>query len=414
MWSIANVQDNSDGSNNEDKKTLVEYLQETKQQLDAQKQTKLAEYQTKISTLTTELRKYTKPYHATQKKHIELELQRLEEELHAVDIGRQWDSVERQSQKYVQLSEQEQLLEKIEKNIGQSGISHRHVDYSNMCITKLQNRAPTIQIKNVPTCSTPSCREQILTYDSIHSTLLCPKCGRTQTFIDATSNLTAYGDEVEITNFSYKKLTHFNDHLTFVQGKESTRVPDAIILQICDTLKNVMGFKKKKYINVDDVSKAMKHLKLRKYYKNRVQIHSKITGRPPQRLSPAQQQRIVHRFRQMQPIFEQRCPTTRSLPYRYCLHRLCEYEGLPEFQRMFALPKNEKKLEAFDNLFVLIIKDLHWDRSKFVLSMDLPKKPKAKTKKRLAAAAADSSTTGTSPAPPAKKRKTKTTIIPTK
>lgn len=378
MWSIANIQENSSetGNGNNQAKTLVEYLQETKQQLESQKQSKITACQQKIDALRIELGKYTKPYHATQKKHVELELQKLQDEMHAIDTDRQWDSVERQSQKYVQLSEQEQLLEKIEKNIGQSGLSHRHVDYSNMCITKLQNRAPTIQIKNVPTCSTPSCREQILTYDSIHSTLLCAKCGRTQTFIDATSNLTAYGDEVEITSFSYKKLTHFIDHLTFVQGKESTRVPDPICKQICETLKNVMGFKRKEYITVDDVSKAMKLLKLRKYYKNRVQIHTKITGRPPKRLTPAQQQSIVHRFRQMQPIFEQRCPTTRSLPYRYCLHRLCEYEGLPEFQRMFALPKNEKKLEAFDNLFILIIQDLHWDRSKFILSMDLPKKQK--------------------------------------
>jgi len=383
MWSIANTQDAA--ANPGENKTLVEYLRETKEQLEAEKLTKTLKYQAQIDKLSAELSKYNKPYHATQRKHVELELQKLHEELHAVDMGRQWDSVERQSQKYVQLSEQEQLLEKIEMSVGQSGISHRHVDYSNMCITKLQNRAPTIQIKNVPTCSTPSCREQILTYDSIHSTLLCPKCGRTQTFIDATSNLTAYGDEVEITSFSYKKLTHFNDHLTFAQGKESTRVPDAIILQICAELKNKMGFRKKDYITVDDVSKAMKQLKLRKYYKNRVQIHSKITGRPPRRLTPVQQQRIVHRFRQMQPIFEQRCPTTRSLPYRYCLHRLCEYEGLPEFQHMFALPKNEKKLEAFDNLFVLIIQDLHWDRSRFVLSMDLPKKPKQNraAKKRL-------------------------------
>lgn len=365
----------------DDKTNLMQYLQETKNNIETQKQLKLTEYRQQMLTLTEKLKMLTELYHANQRYKINRELHQLKELIKTTETGANWDVMEQQSQKYVQLFEQEQLLDRIEKKFRGGVMSYRaadsllvgnqhgHADYSNLCLSKLQGKAPTVQIKTIPTCSTPSCREQVLTLDSIHSQLVCSKCGRTQLFFDATSEQVAYGGEVEITAFTYKRQSHFKDHLTYAQGKESTRVPDDVLIQICTSLRDKFGFRSKEHITLDDVTKTMKLLRLRKYYKNRVQVHVRITGRPPLRLTSAQEQRMIHAFRQLQPAFDRHQPNDRQsfFSYRYALYRLCEYFDLFQFQKLFPLPKSPKKLKSFDQLFALIVADLNWDFRKFKL-----------------------------------------------
>jgi hypothetical protein len=337
-----------------------------------EREQKLQTLKGQIQFLEDEMKLYTAPYHLNQKRRAETAQALLQDQLRRLQENQQWTTMEQQSETYIDLLEQQQLLEKLEKKAGTAaaGATGAGTEATDFCLARLKGCAPAIQLKTVPVCETPSCREQVLTYDSIHSTLNCGLCGRTKPFIDATSNLTAYGDEVEIVNFSYKRVSHFKDQLHFVQGKETTRIQESVIQQICTCLREQYGFQTKQYIKIEDVSKAMKTLGLRKYYKNKVQIHGRITGIPPARLTPAQEQQFLHFFRQMQPIFEKRCPQNRSsfLPYKMVAHRFCEYFDLPEFKKLFPLPKSSKKLKEFDTVFRQIAEDLGWDVKKFNLT----------------------------------------------
>jgi len=253
---------------------------------------------------------------------------------------------------------------------------------------------PTNVQKCDPVCVTPSCRENVLKHDTVHSTLVCNKCGRTQPFIDAVSTAAAYGDEVEISNVTYKKIVHLRDHLMLAQDKEPTKVPDEIVKQICEFMRDKKGFlglHSASVITLEDVQRSMKEMRskaIRKYYKNKVQIWAQITGIPAPRLSPEQEQAIIHDFKQLQPFFEQG-----SLPYRYCIHRLFEYHQLPAFQKMFPLPKNATKLEQHDTKLESAIQQLRWDRRRFVLSSDLRATRLTGHKRRSRGSAATKTTT---------------------
>jgi len=355
---------------------MQSFLDEKKVGWETEKKSAIETCSRRVAEITEELKKYTEKYHENQRKKLLWEKEVLLQKLQKIGSNVMWSTLEQESQKYVQIFEHEQMLENIEKRIGggtgsSSTSASTCPESASICMARLQGKAPEIHIKSIPVCSTPACREQVMTYDSNHSTLHCQRCGRTTTFLDATSNLTAYGDEVEITNFSYKRVTHFQTQLLFAQGKESTRVPEDVIQTICQCLREKFGFSNTDTITLEDVSKAMKvlkNMKLRKYYKCKVQILGRITGKPPLRMTSDQELRFQHYFQQLQPAVDKLNTDDIVLPYRFCMHRIAQMMDLPEFERMFPLPKSAKKLKVFDLKFKKAALELGWDVSKFHLT----------------------------------------------
>jgi len=304
----------------------------------------------------------SKPYLSVLRRRLETQLKQAEENEKAVAVV----GVAGTTATATGPPTQDDILAHLEALVGGGGMTRNGGANGNGNGTT--SNAP----KRDPVCVTPSCRENILKHDTIHSTLVCNKCGRTQPFIDAVSTAAAYGDEVEISNVTYKKIIHLRDHLMLAQDKEPTKVPDEIVKQICEFMRDKKGFLgigSPDVITLEDVQRSMKEMRskaIRKYYKNKVQIWAQITGIPAPRLSPEEEQAIIHDFKQLQPFFEEG-----SLPYRYCIHRLFEYHGHPGFQKMFPLPKNATKLAQHDAKLESAIQQLRWDRKRFRLSSDL-------------------------------------------
>ena len=43
--------------------------------------------------------------------------------------------------------------------------------------------------------------------------MTCPKCGYGVTYLDVTMTSMSYGDDVEFSSFSYRRINHFNEWL---------------------------------------------------------------------------------------------------------------------------------------------------------------------------------------------------------
>jgi hypothetical protein len=193
--------------------------------------------------------------------------------------------------------------------------------------------------------------------------LVCPSCSRTRLYVLATSSQTAYGEEVrEFTSFSYKRHNHFQDWLNAFQAKESAEVPMDIVERVmaelhCRRVTSTGGITTKK------VREILKDLKLRKYYDHTAQITARITGRPPPRMTPQQEEQCRLMFRAVEASFEVHCPSGRRnfLSYSFCLFKFCELLGWRRFLSCFSLLKGKDKLQRQDQIFKAICADLDWE-----------------------------------------------------
>ena len=205
--------------------------------------------------------------------------------------------------------------------------------------------------------------DDVMTLESRSSTLVCSCCGHWRHHLDATSSHMAYGEEVEFTAFAYLRLNHYNERLTYSQAKEITKIKDSDIRKVMDRLIE------KKITDVSKITMEMtyltaKELSMRHVYKQNTQLWCKITGNPPPRMTPEQEERLRTMFRAVNRLWEKYKPEERKnfLSYNYCLYKFCELLGLSQ-KNLFKLLKGDKKLEKQDEIFKRICEDpeLNWE-----------------------------------------------------
>ena len=208
-------------------------------------------------------------------------------------------------------------------------------------------------------CAQCDVQHVLVTKDAM---LVCPECGLSQPYVDATSASMAYGCEVEFTAFSYKRINHFNEWLNQFQAKENTSIPqevaDAVMAELV----------KERVTDPSEVThrrvrSVLKTLKLRKYYEHTSQLTSLISGSPPPRMTPHQEEMCRLMFYAIQRPFEKHCPEDRKnfLSYSYCLYKFTELLGYTEFMPYFSLLKGRDKLAKQDLIFSKICAELDWE-----------------------------------------------------
>ena len=198
--------------------------------------------------------------------------------------------------------------------------------------------------------------------------MVCTRCGCSSTYIDSTTSSMAYGEEVEMTSmYCYKRLNHFRLQLQQLQAIESIQIPDSTMETILQALYD-HGIRKPSHVTVKLIRVILKKLKLRKCYDHIPQIHSRVTGHPPVRLTPELLEQCRVMFIHIQPAFEKHCPSDRKnfISYRYLLYKLFQLLGYDELLPYMSLLKGKDKLMRQDTIFRLICKELNWQ---FIPSM---------------------------------------------
>jgi hypothetical protein len=186
--------------------------------------------------------------------------------------------------------------------------------------------------------------------------LICQKCG-VQEYVFIDCDKPSYREPPkEIAYFAYKRINHFNEHISQFQGKESTEIPDEIYEHIKKEITDLTIIKPEK------IREILKKLDLNKYYEHIPHIINHINGIPPPNITKSQEETLRVMFKEIQIPFMKYCPPERQnfLSYTYVLHKFCELLELDNLLPCFPLLKSREKLQEQDAIWEKICNDLNW------------------------------------------------------
>ena len=191
--------------------------------------------------------------------------------------------------------------------------------------------------------------------------LICQKCGD-QDYVFIDCDKPSYKEPPkEIAYFAYKRINHFNEHISQFQGKESTEIPDEIYEQIKREIKKER-ITDLTSIKPEKIREILKKLDLNKYYEHIPHIINHINGIPPPNITKSQEETLRVMFKEIQIPFMKYCPPERQnfLSYTYVLHKFCELLELDNLLPCFPLLKSREKLQEQDAIWDKICSDLGW------------------------------------------------------
>ncbi len=220
----------------------------------------------------------------------------------------------------------------------------------------MQGKGPAIKVMQDDICE--NCGDVMLLVQ--HSGIMsCRSCGASCRYMDTTSAAIGYGEDVEYTSFSYQRVNHFNEWLTYLQAKENTRVPEHVIHVVMNDLRT----RNLTEPTIRHVGETLHRLKLRQFYKQQTQIWCTITGHPPPRLNVKQEEQFRLMFKAIQAPFEKCKPESRRnfFSYPYILFQFSRLLGYNELLKYFSLLKGAEKLHQQDLIWDLVCKELDWD-----------------------------------------------------
>ena len=207
----------------------------------------------------------------------------------------------------------------------------------------------------------PACFQPYV-YSADESTLFCSTCSYSTMYIDAKPSAVAYGDQVEFSSFSYKRINHFSEYSNHLQARESKQVPRGVLRQIMEILVTRLHITDYKNVDFLDVRMALKIMGARSYYDHVMQAWSKITGRVPLRLEPAVEELMHLMFAKIQQPWINHRPDERKnfLSYPYVFYKFCQLLGFEDMLKYFPLLKGKEKLMQQENTFKKICGELGW------------------------------------------------------
>uniref|UniRef100_A0A6C0KSD4 Late transcription factor VLTF3-like protein n=1 Tax=viral metagenome TaxID=1070528 RepID=A0A6C0KSD4_9ZZZZ len=193
------------------------------------------------------------------------------------------------------------------------------------------------------------------------SVTVCPGCGYQESLLVEQNRPLLRQPNKEASHFSYKRINHFREWCSQVQGKESTDIPEEIFEQILQEIKKEKIQDTRK-ITYNKMREILKRLRINKYYEHINYIINRINGVPTPHFSLELEDKLCSMFKEIQGPFLKYCPKDRKnfLSYSYVLYKLFQILGKHEYLRFFQLLKSREKLSIQDQIFKKICEDLNW------------------------------------------------------
>lgn len=241
--------------------------------------------------------------------------------------------------------------------------SSTQLEVINEYLTSIDKNVPRIKVTRKDMC--PRCEGRVMSLVPAKAMVTCTHCGYSASYLDATTSSVSFGDDIEFANFSYKRINHFSEWLSNIQGTETYEVPEEVLAQVCEEL-----FRQRideRDITFKKVREVLKVLKLRKQYEHTTQITCRITNRPLPRLTTRTQEMCRLMFRACQEPFSRHanmvCQGRKNfMSYSYILFQFLYILGEPrDILEAFTLLKGRDKRQRMDEVFALIAADLDWD-----------------------------------------------------
>ena len=215
--------------------------------------------------------------------------------------------------------------------------------------------------KNNEICS--NCGAEEFVKDPREGCIICTECGYTEQFMENDSSALSYKQEEiqQVTQFSYKRINHFQECLSQFQAKESTDIPGIIIDALLEELRKHQ-IQDPALITPTLIKGYLKKLKYNKYYEHIPFIINQLCGLPPPRIDSCLEDQLKIMFEEIQTPFEKYRPKGRKnfLSYNFILHKMCQLLGKDHLLICFPLLKSREKLYQQDSIWKKICNDLRW------------------------------------------------------
>ena len=192
--------------------------------------------------------------------------------------------------------------------------------------------------------------------------MICPACGYQELMLVEQNRPIYRQSNKEASNQSYKRVNHFNEWVSQIQGKESTEIPEEIFEKILSEIKKEQ-IKDTLKLSYNKMREILKKLKFNKYYEQIYYIIYRLNGISPPNFSPELEEKLRNMFKEIQGPFLKHCPDKRKnfLSYSYVLFKFCQLLEKDEYLKHFSLLKSREKLHVQDQIWRKICLEVRWE-----------------------------------------------------
>jgi hypothetical protein len=189
---------------------------------------------------------------------------------------------------------------------------------------------------------------------------VCKNCCVQKKFLIENEKQSYKEPPKEVCFYAYKRINHFREILAQFQAKETTQIPEEVLINIKNQIKKErITLKSMTNTKAKDI---LKKLGYNKYYEHIPFIKDKLGIKPPV-MSPELEDTLCNLFMDIQKPYSKHCPDDRVnfLNYYYVLYKMCELLGEEEFLSCFPMLKDPVKRIEQDEIWKKICKELEWE-----------------------------------------------------
>jgi hypothetical protein len=213
-------------------------------------------------------------------------------------------------------------------------------------------------IKHTDVCN--SCNNGELIPVDHEGILICNNCHVTLKYLVDNEKSSYKEPPKELCFYAYKRINHFREILAQFQAKETTQIPDEVLLNIkLQIKKERIGLHQ---ITNKKAKEILKKLGYNKYYEHIPFIKDKLGIKPPI-MSPELEETLCNLFMDIQAPYAKYCPDDRVnfLNYYYTVYKLCELLNQVQFLEFFPMLKDREKRIEQDEIWKKICYELDWE-----------------------------------------------------
>ncbi len=192
--------------------------------------------------------------------------------------------------------------------------------------------------------------------------MICPTCGYQEILLIEQNRPIYRQSNKEASHYTYKRINHFNEWISQIQGKESTDIPEEVFEKIVNEIKKEK-IKDLSKLTYNKMREILKKLHSNKYYEHIYYIIYRLNGIPAPNFSPEMEDKLRNMFKEIQSPFLKYCPSTRKnfLSYSYVLYKFCQLLDKDEYLKYFTLLKSREKLHLQDQIWRKICQEVNWE-----------------------------------------------------
>ena len=190
--------------------------------------------------------------------------------------------------------------------------------------------------------------------------LVCNMCSKSIPYLVENEKPSYKEPPKEVCFYAYKRINHFREILAQFQAKETTQIPDEVIVNIHQQIKKERV--KLSQITNKRAKEILKKLGYNKYYEHIPFIKDKLGIKPPI-MSSELEDTLCNLFMEIQGPYAKYCPDDRVnfLNYYYTVYKLCELLDQHQFLPFFPMLKDREKRIEQDEIWRNICDELDWE-----------------------------------------------------